>query len=161
MQCHFCCTAQSVGAACANPECTQHGVPHRYYCPQCHLWENNRSRAVFHCDACGICRVGQRAMYRHCDRCMMCVPKRGAHQCWGTADRCPVCYEDLRSSREQCAYTRCGHALHTGCLREWCARGHWKCPVCMQAIFTTTSPADRPDIATEATDATDATDAVT
>lgn len=134
MQCQFCFTVQPTRSACRNSDCTQHGVAHRYYCATCHLWEHRGSRPIFHCDDCGICRVGSRAMYRHCHRCGMCVPKRGEHRCWGQTSQCPVCLEDLHGSRENCTYTRCGHALHQGCLRAWCAQGRATCPLCVQPL---------------------------
>lgn len=147
MVCTFCGCAQPAAAACVNPECTQHGKRHRYYCDVCHLWEHDVTKTtahaapdapthhrhrLFHCDACGLCRVGDRARaYRHCTRCQMCIPTcvhpltnatQDAHTCVGGAaadNPCPVCYTDLASSCDAAVFLKCGHALHQQCAAEW------------------------------------------
>lgn len=148
MVCDFCYCCQPAGAACVNPECTARGVVHRYYCATCHLWEH-ASRTLFHCDACGICRVGAPEQYRHCDACGMCVPTRPSrpdwdtrrdpvrdtHHCVGGAavdNPCPVCYEDLAASVDPATFLACGHAVHVTCLNEWARHGGGACPVCRQ-----------------------------
>jgi len=119
MICAFCACAQPCAGACANPECTAHGVSHSYYCDTCHLWEDRHAVAIYHCRECRICRVGRAADFRHCGACGMCVPRRRPHQCWGATGTCPICLEDMPSSRESVLYLRCGHAAHHGCVLGW------------------------------------------
>lgn len=148
MVCTFCRCAQPAAAACVNPECTQAGKAHRYYCPVCHLWEHDSHRRIFHCDRCGLCRVGDAHAYQHCDACGMCVPKHHRpdwdtsqrpaalpHRCVGgkAADNpCPVCYEGITDSTDPATFLRCGHALHQSCLVAWVQQaGGWNgCMVC-------------------------------
>ena len=156
MVCIFCSCVQPVGNACINPECTAVGVRHRYYCEICHLWENNKSRALFHCEGCGICRVGDPRMYRHCTKCGMCIPTKkriqhydpthtlsntdsplykDSHHCIGghlNENPCPVCYEDVVESTESAMFLPCGHALHSSCFLALFTQGTGRCPICPQ-----------------------------
>ena len=130
MVCAFCACAQRCAPACGNPECTAVGRRHSYYCSQCHLWENDAGRLIYHCAQCGICRVGMQSDYRHCDACAMCVPRGRPHRCWGgagagvnagaaTEASCPICFEDMRCSRDSTLFLQCGHAAHSKCLLRW------------------------------------------
>ena len=148
MVCAFCHCSQPAAAACVNPECTQRGKAHRYYCDICHLWEHDPHRRIFHCDRCGLCRVGDPGSYRHCDACGLCVPANHRpdwdtserppappHRCVGgkAADNpCPVCYEGMAESTDPATFLRCGHALHKSCLVAWIQQGNgWNgCMVC-------------------------------
>lgn len=57
----------------------------------------------YHCKDCGFCRVGGQDMFRHCDGCGMCIDVEVFHdhncQSGKYMANCPVCYEDLFSSR--------------------------------------------------------------
>lgn len=147
MVCAFCACAQPLADACANPECTARGRRHRCFCAQCRLWQHDPYADVFHCDACGMCRVGHRCQYRHCEDCGMCVPTRyhpqtettaDAHCCTGgraTDNTCPVCYEGLAASYDPVVFLRCGHGVHHTCLTEWWRHGGVAamlggCPLC-------------------------------
>lgn len=59
--------------------------------------------APYHCADCGFCRVGGRENYRHCQGCGMCIDVVlfEEHNCSAGKymSNCPVCYEDLFSSR--------------------------------------------------------------
>lgn len=141
MQCVFCHCYQTTGSSCINPDCTMYDRHHRYYCDVCHLWEDDVSKAIFHCEKCGICRMGRRDDYAHCDTCNMCVPKRGKHRCVGGRAQdnpCPICYTDVAHSADPAVFLPCGHAVHLTCLNEWQRRGgalafaYTGCPVCRQ-----------------------------
>ena len=161
MMCSFCYTVQPTGPACRNPECTAYGRKHRYYCAHCHLWEDNPDRTLFHCDKCGICRVGTAWHYRHCSKCNMCIPTRrdgrclqigGAsqhfadcppqdtHRCWGFAQSCAICYEDMAQSTDAASYLPCGHVFHQTCLQQCFMQGHIHCPVCKQSVLSDILP---------------------
>lgn len=123
MVCAFCACAQPCAASCYNQDCTAYGKKHAYYCNECHLWEH-APRSIFHCTDCGICRVGVAELYRHCDQCGMCVPRKQPHKCWmnGSSDRvgmCPICFDDMRTSRRKTLFLTCGHAAHVDCLTAW------------------------------------------
>lgn len=151
MVCAFCRCAQPAAAACVNPECTQMGKTHGYYCDVCHLWEHDPQRHIFHCDECGLCRVGDPAAYQHCDACGLCVPAEHPRPEWDTSSRptapphlcaggkaadnpCPVCYEGMAESTDPVTFLRCGHALHQSCLVAWVNQGSgWNgCMLCGQ-----------------------------
>lgn len=64
MLCMLCGYAQHAGEVCMN--C---GVDSAwYYCSVCHLWDDDTSKSIYHCDDCGICRVGRGLGkdYMHC-----------------------------------------------------------------------------------------------
>jgi RING finger/CHY zinc finger protein 1 len=156
MKCLFCHVAQPVGTACANPDCTAHGRVHRYYCNICHLWEHHPDHAIFHCDACGICRVGRPEHFRHCDKCQMCVATRrdahsgmptDAHQCWGKASDspCSICFDDLARSHEPASFLTCGHVFHQSCTQAWIGNGGVDCPVCKAPIAVARTSNDDDD----------------
>lgn len=54
-------------------ECRRCGVRFgKYFCPTCKFYDNDTSKAQFHCDGCGLCRVGGRENFIHCDKCCVC-----------------------------------------------------------------------------------------
>lgn len=76
-----------------------------YHCNICNLWMEGTSKP-YHCYKCGICRIGGEEQYQHCDKCGMCIDKEMFlyHNCQAgqLMAKCPVCYEDLFSSRHAC-----------------------------------------------------------
>lgn len=138
MKCSFCLCVQNAHTSCQNSQCTHYKKAHAYYCPICHVWENNLQKEIFHCDGCGICRVGNREHYTHCSKCQMCVPKRHKHYCVGGNAKdnpCPVCYEDISQSVEATLFLDCGHAMHLHCKMDWLKHGGVvalmnPCPLC-------------------------------
>ncbi|XP_063987473.1 RING finger and CHY zinc finger domain-containing protein 1-like [Diachasmimorpha longicaudata] len=127
--CIVCEKRQPVGRCCRY--CfTQFGM---YACLKCNFFEDE-DRGQFHCTECGICRVGYRHRFFHCPTCNLCLPRQieGIHKCIQNVshDNCPVCLEDLHSSRLAAHIPSCGHLLHTPCYDKLIAAGMKACPTC-------------------------------
>jgi len=105
----------------------------KYFCFDCKLYDDE-DKQQFHCDGCGICRVGGRDNYFHCDRCDMCLPNhlQNKHKCVEQVSRsnCPVCMEDIHTSRIPSQIPPCNHLIHKTCFEEMLSAGHYACPVC-------------------------------
>jgi len=105
----------------------------QYFCFDCKLYDDE-DKQQFHCTGCGICRVGGRDNYFHCHRCDMCLPNhlQGAHKCVEKVSRsnCPVCQEDIHTSRIPSQIPPCNHLIHKTCFDEMLTNGHYACPVC-------------------------------
>ncbi|XP_058448554.1 RING finger and CHY zinc finger domain-containing protein 1 [Malaya genurostris] len=133
--CTECNTRQRVQA-----ECEQCGVRFgRYTCLVCNLFDDE-DRNQYHCDGCGICRVGGRGRFFHCEVCNMCLPvqlKVEGHRCVENVSRsnCPVCLDDIHTSRIPCHIPDCGHLLHRTCFEELLSSGHYACPTCQTSMM--------------------------
>jgi len=105
----------------------------KYFCYECKLYDDE-DKQQFHCSGCGICRVGGRNNYFHCHRCDMCLPNhlQGAHKCVEKVSRsnCPVCQEDIHTSRIPSQIPPCNHLIHKNCFDDMLSNGHYACPVC-------------------------------
>ena len=44
--------------------------------------------------------------------------------------QCPVCFEDLHTSRKTVVVLKCGHFLHEECLDQLVAFTLFRCPIC-------------------------------
>ena len=68
-----------------------------------------------------VCRIGGRDNYFHCDTCGSCysLALKGNHQCVERAmhQNCPICFEFLFESVDPTTVLRCGHTIHTQCVR--------------------------------------------
>jgi RING finger/CHY zinc finger protein 1 len=97
------------------------------------------SEEPYHCDQCGFCRVGGRDNFTHCNDCGMCIDALlfEEHNCkFGKyMSNCPVCQEDLFSSRMASHEMPCGHAIHWHCFRELSSYDI-RCPVCKKTAET-------------------------
>jgi len=113
----------------------------KYFCFDCKLYDDE-DKQQFHCDGCGICRVGGRENYFHCDRCDMCLPNhlQGAHKCVERVSRsnCPVCQEDIHTSRIPSQIPPCNHLIHKTCFDEMVSAGHYACPICGVSMMNMT-----------------------
>lgn len=93
----------------------------------------------YHCDDCGFCRVGGQENFRHCHDCGMCIDAQLFHDHNCKAGRymsnCPVCQEDLFSSRSASHEMPCGHAIHWHCFKELTSYDT-RCPVCKKTAET-------------------------
>uniref|UniRef100_A0A182MSI6 RING finger and CHY zinc finger domain-containing protein 1 n=1 Tax=Anopheles culicifacies TaxID=139723 RepID=A0A182MSI6_9DIPT len=133
--CTECDTRQRVQA-----ECEKCGVRFgRYTCLVCNLFDDE-DRNQYHCDGCGICRVGGRGRFFHCEVCNMCLPlqlKFDGHRCVENVSRsnCPVCLDDIHTSRIPCHIPDCGHLLHRTCFEELLSSGHYACPTCQTSMM--------------------------
>lgn len=109
-----------------------------YHCSICNLWMNSSDRP-YHCADCGFCRVGGAENFLHCHDCGMCIDKLlfNEHNCkvGKYMSNCPVCQEDLFSSRSASHEMPCGHAIHWHCFREMATHDS-RCPVCKKTAET-------------------------
>ena len=96
----------------------------------------------YHCPDCGFCRLGGAENYEHCKACGICIDKLliPTHECkqGKYLSNCPVCQEDLFSSRAASHELPCGHAIHWHCYQKL-ASFDSRCPVCKK---TTEDPQD-------------------
>lgn len=135
--CVLCDTRQPVQATCQNCHC-QFG---KYTCLECNLFDDE-DKNQYHCDGCGICRVGGRDKFFHCAKCNMCLPiqLQNGHTCIENVSHsnCPVCLEDIHTSRIPCHIPDCGHLLHRMCFEELLNSGHYACPSCQVSLLDMT-----------------------
>lgn len=129
--CRICFTRQSSKTnICINAKCkVKFG---EYHCEICNLWLSAAEKP-YHCHECGFCRVGGRESFRHCKKCGMCIDVEvfDDHNCDVGKYRvnCPVCCEDLFSSRSHTHEMACGHSIHWHCFEI--LRNHDpRCPIC-------------------------------
>jgi len=92
-----------------------------YHCSTCNLWMSADEKP-YHCEDCGFCRIGGRENFRHCHDCGMCIAESifDEHDCkeGRYKSSCPVCQEDLFTSRSLSHGMQCGHAIHWHCFQE-------------------------------------------
>jgi RING finger/CHY zinc finger protein 1 len=109
-----------------------------YHCNVCNLWMSSKE-APYHCEDCGFCRVGGRENFKHCHDCGMCIDTLlfDDHNCkhGKYMSNCPVCQEDLFSSRYASHEMPCGHAIHWHCFKELTSYDT-RCPVCKKTAET-------------------------
>lgn len=135
--CTLCNTRQPVQAECQN--C---GIRFgKYTCLECNLFDDE-DKNQYHCSGCGICRIGGSERFFHCERCNMCLPiqLKNGHKCVENVSRanCPVCLEDIHTSRIPCHIPMCGHLLHRTCFEELLRAGHYACPTCQTSLMDMT-----------------------
>uniref|UniRef100_A0A3B3T4K0 Ring finger and CHY zinc finger domain containing 1 n=1 Tax=Paramormyrops kingsleyae TaxID=1676925 RepID=A0A3B3T4K0_9TELE len=108
-----------------------------YYCSICHLFDKDKKQ--YHCLPCGICRIGPKENYFHCEKCNLCLASnlRGNHKCVPDVSRqnCPVCLEDIHTSRTGAHVLPCGHLLHQTCFDYMHKMGGYRCPLCMHSAW--------------------------
>jgi len=131
--CRKCHTRQSSKA----DECISCGTRFgEYHCTTCNLWMSAKDKP-YHCDACGFCRIGGRENFKHCYSCGMCVDidLYDNHNC--NAGKfmscCPVCQEDLFTSRDATHEMPCGHTIHWHCFQDLITYDS-RCPICKKSI---------------------------
>lgn len=92
----------------------------------------------YHCHDCGICRIGGEENFKHCNKCGMCIDKLlfNDHNCQDGKymSKCPVCYEDLFSSRSVCHELPCNHSMHWHCFHKL-SRHDIRCPICKKTMI--------------------------
>ena len=104
----------------------------------CNIWMS-LSKRPFHCVQCGFCRVGGADAFRHCNECCMCISITvfDTHQCFkdNYKNNCPICREDMFSSRQSPQDLPCGHAIHAHGFRKL-AGFDYRCPICKKAVVS-------------------------
>ncbi|KAL3760706.1 hypothetical protein ACHAWU_000026 [Discostella pseudostelligera] len=112
-----------------------------YHCATCNIWMSN-TQSPFHCSKCGMCRVGGKENYKHCDLCGMClsIVVFESHHCMPDKykNSCPVCREDMFSSRLPPQELPCGHAIHSHCYRNLATFDN-RCPICKKTVVSRSS----------------------
>uniref|UniRef100_A0A8D0QYK8 RING finger and CHY zinc finger domain-containing protein 1 n=2 Tax=Sus scrofa TaxID=9823 RepID=A0A8D0QYK8_PIG len=110
-----------------------------YYCSICHLFDKDKKQ--YHCENCGICRIGPKEDFFHCLKCNLCLAMnlQGKHKCIENVSRqnCPICLEDIHTSRIVAHVLPCGHLLHRTCYEEMLKEGY-RCPLCMHSALDMT-----------------------
>ena len=131
--CKQCHTQQSPSNNCVKCD-AQFG---EYYCELCRLWMGLQKQP-FHCVDCGFCRVGGSENFQHCRTCCMCLSKTiiDDHVCTKDKykDNCPVCRDDIFSSRTSPQELPCGHVIHTRCFRKLALQYDFRCPICKKTV---------------------------
>ncbi|RZF41385.1 hypothetical protein LSTR_LSTR000099 [Laodelphax striatellus] len=132
--CSACSTRQKVQEKCEN--CSIYFG--KYVCLKCKLFDNE-DKQQFHCEGCGICRIGGRDRFFHCMKCNMCLPisLQNNHKCVENVSRtaCPICLEDIHTSRIPSHIPNCGHLMHRTCYRDLVQSGHFACPICQKSLL--------------------------
>lgn len=131
IRCNACHTLQEPSQYCINEDCKI--CFGKYFCKICNLYDD-REKDQYHCDKCGICRIGKVNTF-HCDICNMCLDIRCKnHKCINKLElNCPICMEEIFTSREAVTILKCGHSIHHECLIKYAAT-NYKCPICNVAI---------------------------
>lgn len=125
-------------------ECTEcHITFAKYFCNICNLYDNNGdTKGIWHCDGCNLCRVGGKENYFHCDTCKCCISiKNTEHVCLTNIlnNNCPICTEDMFSSRIPSTMLRCGHYLHSDCYKQLINQPNIpRCPTCSKSCMDLT-----------------------
>eukprot|EP00727_Mastigamoeba_balamuthi_P011256 m51a1_g6753 hypothetical protein (419) ;mRNA; r:46613-48079 len=137
--CMRCGTIQKVSNACVSEKCA--GKPFaRFFCPKCKFWDDDEKKNIYHCNACGLCRIGKGLGIdrTHCDGCGCCYPNESLanHVCRPSKlhSDCPVCRQFLFTSVRAVCFTRCGHAIHDECLRQMLRNNEFRCPTCLKSV---------------------------
>ncbi|XP_045130411.1 RING finger and CHY zinc finger domain-containing protein 1-like isoform X2 [Portunus trituberculatus] len=109
-----------------------------YFCEKCKLF-GDEDLGMYHCDGCGLCRVGGKDKFFHCDICDLCLPTniRTSHKCIAKMGKgnCPVCLEDIHTSRNVSHIPPCSHLIHRPCFDDLISAGFYACPVCGASMF--------------------------
>jgi len=132
--CGRCSRRQEVGPRCSQEDCdTVFGEAH--FCGTCKLFDDV-DKGQYHCDGCGICRVGGRDNFHHCDTCGLCLPRDKPHKCIQDTshNNCPVCMEDIHTSRDAAHIPPCSHLLHQKCYSAMLKQGLYACATCGLAM---------------------------
>ncbi|KAG6011623.1 hypothetical protein E4U54_007983 [Claviceps lovelessii] len=148
MLCMLCGTPQKASDMCIScGELSAH-----YYCNICKLWENRKSKPIYHCNDCGICRrgLGLGKDFFHCKTCRACITTsiQSSHKCIerSTDCDCPICGEYMFTSPKPVVFMPCGHSIHKRCYDQH-MRVSYKCPICNRSLANMESQFRNLDVA--------------
>ncbi|XP_060043858.1 RING finger and CHY zinc finger domain-containing protein 1 isoform X3 [Erinaceus europaeus] len=86
-------------------------------------------------------QIGPKEDFFHCLKCNLCLALslQGKHKCIENVSRqnCPICLEDIHTSRVVAHVLPCGHLLHRTCYEEMLKEGY-RCPLCMHSALDMT-----------------------
>ncbi|EFA83133.1 hypothetical protein PPL_03923 [Heterostelium album PN500] len=134
IKCMLCAKEQPVGEKCIG--CNTAFAT--YFCQHCKFYDSTPNKLIFHCDGCKICRVGNKNDFKHCFKCNGCLSASGfeKHKCLENKfENCPICLEDMFSSRDPPVTLKCGHALHESCYKSLLQSTQSNCPICKKLIY--------------------------
>ena len=137
MICMHCSTVQPISNKCVSEKCRERENLSFYYCDVCKFHSNEEKRPIFHCQPCGICRVGKIGEYEHCFNCEMCFELGHSKECKKKANykqNCPICTEDLHTSRNTSLVLKCDHVVHKKCLNSFLKKRNYSCPLCKKSM---------------------------
>ncbi|KAH0470959.1 hypothetical protein IEQ34_000682 [Dendrobium chrysotoxum] len=133
--CLVCDTEQPVSQVCLNCGVNMG----EYFCKLCKFYDDDIGKGLYHCDDCGICRVGGKENFFHCKKCGSCysVHLRNKHSCVENSMKhhCPICYEYLFDSLRETRVLKCGHTMHSECLRDMIEHEQYTCPICSKSVI--------------------------
>ncbi|KAJ3136922.1 hypothetical protein HDU90_002488 [Geranomyces variabilis] len=136
MLCMHCLIVQPAAQNCAHCQARMS----EYYCTTCKLWDDDRTKHIYHCNDCGICRIGRGlgVDYFHCDKCNACMAiglDRGNHKCIerNLECDCPICGEYMFTSTSTVIFMPCGHCIHYTCHQTY-IQTSYQCPTCFKSL---------------------------
>jgi len=134
--CLYCKEIQPISIKCCKPDCGKELAI--YYCNICKFLDGDSKKSIYHCDDCGICRIGKQEDFFHCNVCNACLGAslKGNHKCIQNnfKSNCPICHEDLFSSRSGSTVLPCGHTMHVKCQRDYLLKNKYTCPYCFKSM---------------------------
>ncbi|KAG6167357.1 hypothetical protein E4U51_002949 [Claviceps purpurea] len=148
MLCMLCGTPQKASEMCIN--CGE--ISAHYYCSICKLWENRKTKPIYHCNDCGICRrgLGLGKDFFHCKTCRACITTsiQSSHKCIerSTDCDCPICGDYMFTSPKPVVFMPCGHSIHKRCYDQH-MRVSYKCPICNRSLANMESQFRNLDVA--------------
>ena len=135
MRCMICGTRQDISNSCQECGAT---MAH-YYCSICHLFDDDSTKDIYHCQFCNFCRRGK-GLGTDCFHCMSCnacmsLELMKKHKCKEAAlsGTCPVCSDPLFESSTAIKELPCGHFMHSMCFSAY-VRYSYTCPVCFKSL---------------------------
>ena len=133
IKCTDCNLEQEPSNCCIN--CEINFSPN--YCNICYIWTDN---SITHCNKCELCRVGESDKLFHCDVCNACFSSENKenHKCSDNLfinKNCAYCLESTFSGQDSALAIRCGHVIHTKCLKDSTDACIYKCPLCRKLIY--------------------------
>lgn len=131
--CMSCSTLQPVGEVCER--CNTSFA--RYFCHVCKFFDDTPDKEIYHCKDCGICRIGSTQTTFHCIPCGACMRvelKDHKHIDRSLHSDCPICNENLFTSRDSVHYLPCAHSIHWKCFDLLYRQGGYGCPICKKSI---------------------------
>lgn len=134
IKCDNCETVQDISNSCTNCNIS-FGT---FNCLICRIFEDQTEKNIFHCDKCGICRVGGSNNFFHCDTCGCClnIALKNDHTCFQNIlnQECCICREQMFDGVITSSFMKCGHVLHTECLKEY-IKTDYRCPLCHKSFI--------------------------
>lgn len=131
--CMSCSTLQPVAEVCER--C--HASFARYFCHICKFFDDTPDKEIYHCKDCGICRIGSTENTFHCIPCGACMRvelREHKHIDRSLHSDCPICGENLFTSRDSVHYLPCSHSIHYKCFDLLYRQGGYGCPICKKSI---------------------------